>query len=99
MFNTELEYFNKKIIETLNIPYEFFTNQQQGTKLLQQDELFARIVDRYQTLIENTLNKMLINFFVKLNVPFTTKTIVSLPRPVFFSKLLYYEIQSTKIDF
>ena len=99
MFNNELEYFNKKIIETLNIPYEFFTNQQQGTKLLQQDELFARIVDRYQSLIEDTLNKMLINFFVKLNVLYTTKTIVSLPRPVFFSKLLYYEIQSTKIDY
>lgn len=101
-FSNELDYFNKKIISTLNIPPDFFFNEGQGgTKLLQQDELFARLIDRYQSLIEITFNKMLYNMFTKCNIPFdnTTSKIVKLPRPVFFSKLLYYEIQSAKIDY
>lgn len=101
-FQNELDYFNKKIITSLQIPYQYITfdeGRQVNTRLLQEDEHFARMVDEYQQLIEITLNEMLLNFLYKIHKETFYEPIVKLQRPIFFNKLLYYEIQNQKIEY
>ncbi len=101
-FQNELDYFNKKIIMSLSIPYQYVTvdeNRQVNTKLLQEDEHFQRTVDEFQQQIEVTLNDMLLNFLYKTHKETYYEPIVKLQRPVFFNKLLYYEIQNSKIEY
>lgn len=101
-FQNELDYFNKKIVMSLSIPYQYITvdeSRQVNTRLLQEDEHFQRTVDEYQQQIEITLNEMLLNFLYKIHKETYYEPIVKLQRPVFFNKLLYYEIQNSKIDY
>lgn len=101
-FQNELNYFNKKIIMSLSIPYQYVTvdeNRQINTRLLQEDEHFQRTVDEFQQQIETTLNDMLLNFLYKVHKETYYEPIVKLQRPIFFNKLLYYEIQNSKIEY
>lgn len=102
-FKDELEYLKNKVISGIGIPPQYVAygdNHATGSRLLQQDEEFQRDIVQYQRFAEKQLDKLVYYTLRRLNqLEYYSSNDIKIQKPEFFSKLLYYEIQNSKITY